>query len=113
MSSANITVDPVARETAVEHPEITEVRSTRFGLILDARQYIVNQRYDRLIRSRNLIREGNYRGVPRLTCAICGVPVYLVSSKRKARLSSSGTPSRTVPARHKRAASGLTTRLRQ
>jgi len=83
MPSANITVDPAARATAVEHPEITEVRSTRSGLILTARQYIVSQRYDRLIRSRNLIRDGNYRREPRLTCAMCGVPVYLVSSKRK------------------------------
>ena len=84
MFPGNITVDPAARATAVEHPEITEIRSTRSGLILNAWQYIVSQRYDRLVRTRNLIRDGNHRGEPRLTCAICGVPVYLVSLQRKA-----------------------------
>jgi len=84
MFAGNLTVDPAARATAVEHPEIAEVRSTRSGLIRNSRQYIVSRRYDRLVRIRNLIRDGNHRGEPRLTCAICGVPVYLVSSQRKA-----------------------------
>ena len=84
MFPGNITVDPAARATAVEHPQIAEIRSTRSGMILNARLYIVSQRYDRIVRTRNLIREGNHRGDPRLTCAICGVPIYLVSSQRKA-----------------------------
>jgi hypothetical protein len=84
MFSGNVTVDPAAPATAVADPEIKEVRSTRSGLILPTQQYIAGQRYDRIIRVRNLIRDAIAAREPRMVCAICGVPVNLVSSPRKA-----------------------------
>lgn len=84
MVSGNVTVDPAASATAVANPEIKKVRTIRSGLILRAQQYIASQRYDRIIRVRNLIRDAITTGKPRVVCAICGVPVYLVSSTSKA-----------------------------
>lgn len=84
MFSGNVTIDPAASATAVVNPEIKEVRSIRSGLILTAHHYIASQRYDRIIRVRNLIRHAITAGKPRVVCAICGVPVYLVSSTSKA-----------------------------
>lgn len=84
MFSGNVTIDPLAPATAVANPAIKEVRSIRSGLIRPAQQYIVNHRYDRFIRFRNLIRDAIAADKPRLVCAICGVPVYLVASTRKA-----------------------------
>lgn len=83
MFSGNITVDPAARATAVADPEIKEVRSTRSGLVLKVQHLIASRRYDRIIHLRNLIRDAIHGGAPRLICAICAVPVYLVSSINK------------------------------
>ena len=84
MFSGNVTIDPAAPATAVANPEIKEVRSIRSGLILPTQQYIASRRYDRIIRVRNLIRDSITAGEPRVVCAICGVPVNLVSSMSKA-----------------------------
>jgi competence CoiA-like predicted nuclease len=81
--SRNVTIDPWALATAVEDPEIREIRSLRSGLILDTTRFISRQRYDRLIRSRNQILEEMKKGNPRFVCAICSGPVYLVSSPTK------------------------------
>jgi hypothetical protein len=84
MFSGNVTIDPAALATAVADPEIKEIRSTRSGLILRTQQFIADHRYDGIIRARNLIRDAITAGNPRVVCAICGVPVYLVSSTSKA-----------------------------
>ncbi len=79
MTPGNITIDPSAFARAVRNPEIKEVRNIRSGLILDARRFIERKRYDRLVQIRNIIIEAMKRDTPRIVCAICGVPVYLVS----------------------------------
>jgi hypothetical protein len=80
----NVTVDPRARARAVADPEIAEIRSRRSGQEINARRFIETQRYAHLILRRNLIREAMHRGEPRLVCATCDTPVYLVSTPDKA-----------------------------
>ncbi|MFK0278621.1 DUF6035 family protein [Ensifer sp. NPDC090286] len=78
----NITVDPLAYANPVQNPEITELLDLASGEILDAIQWISARRYDHLIADRVSIRE-NLSTDPRFSCALCPVPVYLVSSPEK------------------------------
>lgn len=78
------TIDPRGYAQAVDAPEICEVRSLKSGRILDARKFIESLRYDKLIRLRSAIREAMDTLSPRVACAICGTPVYLVASPEKA-----------------------------
>jgi hypothetical protein len=80
----NITIDPLARATAVTDPQIGEVRSLKSGQIFDARRFIQSVRYDRFVQVRSQIKEAMDAGHPRLVCAICGTAVYVVSSPDKA-----------------------------
>ncbi|MDP1873425.1 hypothetical protein [Phenylobacterium sp.] len=80
----NITIDPLARATAVADPQIREVRSLKSGQILEARRLIESVRYDRLVQVRSQIKEAMDAGSPRVACAICGTAVYIVSSPDKA-----------------------------
>lgn len=80
----NVTIDPVSRATAVAAPEIREIRAIKSGQILNAAQFIESVRYDRIIRIRSLIKEAMEGSRPRVVCAICGTPVYLVATTEKA-----------------------------
>jgi Family of unknown function (DUF6035) len=80
----NVTIDPLARATAVADPQICEVRSLKSGQIFDACRFIQSVRYDRLVQIRSQIKEAMDAGRPRVTCAICGTAIYVVSSPDKA-----------------------------
>jgi len=80
----NITIDPLARATAVTNPQIGEVRSLKSGQIFDTCRFIQSVRYDRFVQVRSRIKEEMDSGHPRLVCAICGTAVYVVSSPDKA-----------------------------
>lgn len=79
-----VTVIPTAPARAVGNPQIKELLSLRTGRLLDVRTFINRQRYDSLIRLRGAILETMQASKPRLVCALCGVPAYLVSSTDKA-----------------------------
>lgn len=79
----NITIEPFAKATAVGDPKIEEIRSKKTGAIYGAQKFIERQRYDRIVKNRNLIRELMIDDTPRFLCGICSVPVYLVSSPLK------------------------------
>ena len=79
----NITISPLARATAVADPQIREVRNLKSGQIIEARRFIQRVRYDRFVQVRSQIKEAMDAGRPRVACAICGTPVYLVSSPDK------------------------------
>lgn len=80
----NVTIDPLARATAVADPQIREVRSLKSGHIIDACRFIQSIRYDRLVQIRSQIKEAMDAEQPRVVCAICGTPIYVVSSPEKA-----------------------------
>ena len=79
-----VTVMPTAPARAVEKPQIKDLLSLKTGRLLDARTFISRRRYDSIIRLRGSILETMQAGRPRLVCALCGVPAYLVSSTDKA-----------------------------
>jgi len=80
----NVTIDPWAFARGVKNPEIEKVRDTRSGLIHDARQFVEGKRYGRLVQVRNIVIDAMKSEKPRLVCAICQVPVYLVARTDKA-----------------------------
>ncbi len=84
MVRQNVTVAPSENARAVLDPEIEYVRDKRSGLLFETRRFIEGRRYDRLVKLRGHILEFMKRGMPRLACALCGCPVYLVSSTDKA-----------------------------
>lgn len=79
-----VTVAPATPARAVEAPAIRELLSLRTGRTIDAPSLIRRHRYDALIRLRHLVFDAWKAGRPRVHCAICGVPAYLVSSTKKA-----------------------------
>lgn len=81
--TGNVTVAPSELASAAQEMEITEVRDLRSGVIYDTRRFIEGRRYDRLVKTRNILREAMRREKPRLACAICGTNVYLVARTDK------------------------------
>lgn len=79
----NTTIAPRAWAEAVTSPEIKQVRSLRSGGVLNVRRLIRAFRYERAILLRQELKSPVQRGKPRLVCAICGTPVYLVCSTKK------------------------------
>lgn len=84
MPTRNITIEPAAPATPVSRPEITEIFSTRSNSFIDAKRFIASHRYGRLVRNRVIIREAMHRGEPRVLCARCFKPIYLIASVNKA-----------------------------
>lgn len=78
-----VTIDPEKRGRATKSLAIAEVRSHRTGRIIDARRFIERPTYGCLIRVRSILQEERYKKKVRITCAICGVPVYLVAKTLK------------------------------
>ncbi|MDP2376004.1 DUF6035 family protein [Reyranella sp.] len=74
-----VTIDPEKHARAAKRLEIKEVRSFVSGRIIDSRKFIERPTYYRLIRARSKLQEARHRKKVRITCAICGVPVYLVA----------------------------------
>ena len=79
----NTTIAPRSWAEAVADPEIKQVRSLRSGRVLNVRRLIRAFRYERAILLRQELKALVQRDEPRLVCAICGTPVYLVCSTRK------------------------------
>jgi hypothetical protein len=83
-SGRNVTINPVGPANAVQAPQIKQVLSLRTGKVLEARRFIARHRHEDLVRTRSHVLEAIYAGKPRLVCAVCQVPVYLVASPIKA-----------------------------
>lgn len=79
----NVTVDPRERATPVDDPAIIEARSRRTGRLLDAKRLIGALDYAAAIRLRGILKEAASRGKPRLVCPMCGVTLFLASSRHK------------------------------
>lgn len=78
------TLDPVARAEAVRAPRIRSVLNLRTGRIHDVTRFISRHRYGDLVLFRNRLLEAMLEGRPRMVCALCQTPVYIVASPLKA-----------------------------
>jgi hypothetical protein len=78
-----VTIDPEKHARATKKLEIKQIRSFVSGRIVDARKFIERPAYGRLVRIRSILQESRSRKKVRITCSICGVPVYLVAKTQK------------------------------
>lgn len=90
-----VTIGPEEHAKATKTLEIMQVRSFKFGGLIDARTFIERPLYSRLIRVRTKLKEALNRHETRLACTICAVPVYL--SPRRRITSISDMPRKTAP----------------
>jgi hypothetical protein len=81
--SRNITIDPVSPATPVDTPEIVEVMDLVKGDILNSTAFITSHRYDAFVEKRVRVLEAMKDDQPLFACALCGTPVYFVSSPEK------------------------------
>jgi hypothetical protein len=78
-----VTITPEEKAKATKQLEIKAVRNKKTGRIYDARRFIERPNYDQLIRIRNKLQQARHQKRTRITCALCGVPVYLVAMTMK------------------------------
>lgn len=83
MQERNVTIHPDHKATAAHQLAIEEVRSYKSGRLISVRGFIERQSYGAFVRCRTLIKEGLHRGKPRLMCANCARPVYVVARPEK------------------------------
>lgn len=83
MNERNVTIDPDHKATAAQQLAIEEVRSCKSGRLIATRPFIERQSYGTFVRCRNLIKESIHREKPRLICADCSAPVYVVARTEK------------------------------
>jgi hypothetical protein len=74
----------VRNSLAVESPEIDEVLDLESGEIASARERI-GEDYEKALRLRMALKQGIAAGKPLLGCALCSVPVHLVSLSQERR----------------------------
>lgn len=78
------TINPLAPAEAVRAPQIKSVLNLRTGRVHDAVVFISRHRHADLVRFRSRLLEAMLVGRPRMACALCQVPVYVVASPLKA-----------------------------
>lgn len=82
MSSANITVDPLATAVCVPDPAIEEMIDRRAGTVVDVAKFIASHRYDEMVVARQQVRE-SLDADPHYICALCHQPIYIVGNRLK------------------------------
>src|SRR5262249_43727761 len=80
LAAYNVTIDPSARATPVEDPEIMDIIDLVTGEIVETASFIGTRCYSEIVAQRMHIRESLAREHPTHACALCWTSVYLVVS---------------------------------